>query len=114
DFLRMTQEFSQDAEENTCEVLASNALFRHCDALLPYTAAPKAPRVNLKPKEVLELQNRGPVYIIESGVVEAQVGDGPVVVLGAGQARAGRRRTGRTSHASARLDLKSCRSGVCT
>lgn len=85
DFLRMTQEFSQDAEENTCEVLASNALFRHCDALLPYTAAPKAPRVNLKPKEVLELQNRGPVYIIESGVVEAQVGDGPVVVLGAGQ-----------------------------
>eukprot|EP00913_Durusdinium_trenchii_P032332 g30273.t1 len=71
DFLRMTQEFSQDAEENTCEVLASNALFRHCDALLPYTAAPKAPRVNLKPKEVLELQNRGPVYIIESGVVEA-------------------------------------------
>lgn len=45
---------------------------------------------------------------------QAQVGDGPVVVLGAGQARAGRRRTGRTSHASARLDLKSCRSGVCT
>ncbi|CAL1152843.1 unnamed protein product [Cladocopium goreaui] len=60
DFLRMTQEYSssatghprgQDEEALICEVLASNALFRHCDALLPYAAAPKAPRINLKPKE---------------------------------------------------------------
>lgn len=85
DFLRMTQAYSQDEEALTCEVLAANALFRHCDALLPYAAAPKAPRINLKPKEVLELKNRGPAYIIESGVVEVQVGKGPVVIFGAGQ-----------------------------
>ena len=85
DFLRMTQEISQDGEANTCEVLASNALFRRCDSLLPHAAALKARRINLKPKEVLELQNRGPMYIIESGVVEVQVGNGPVVMFGAGQ-----------------------------
>eukprot|EP00434_Breviolum_minutum_P027114 symbB.v1.2.023980.t1/scaffold2237.1/size87043/2 len=81
----MTQEISQDGEANTCEVLASNALFRRCDSLLPHAAALKARRINLKPKEVLELQNRGPMYIIESGVVEVQVGNGPVVMFGAGQ-----------------------------
>eukprot|EP00435_Cladocopium_sp_Y103_P063202 s146_g24.t1 len=53
----------QDEELLTCEVLASNALFRS-GALDAVCHA--APRINLKPKEV-------------------QVGNGPVVIFGAGQ-----------------------------
>lgn len=42
DFLKLSNELSQDSVEHVCEVLASTALFRPCDSILPYMAAPKA------------------------------------------------------------------------
>ena len=52
DFLKLSNELSQDSVEHVSEVLASTALFRPCDSILPYMAAPKARRIDLRPKEV--------------------------------------------------------------